>query len=96
MRLTVGPSVHNPGPQARPETASDSTGSTKNLPARDPCQKARNAHAIKIPSMLALRENNGKRDKPLPETAKKSLLSHESRADELNYRKLKYQKNNPL
>lgn len=46
--------------------------------------------------MLALRENNGKRDKPLPEAAKKSLLSHESRADELNYRKLKYQKNNPL
>jgi hypothetical protein len=61
-------------------------------------QRARNAHAIKDSSRLALRENSGKRDKPLPGTAKGSVLSQESRADELNRRELilMYRKNNPL
>jgi hypothetical protein len=82
--------------QARPETASDSTGTTKKLPVRSHCQKGlhrtRNAHAIKDSSRLALRENSGKHAKPLPGTAKESVLSQEPGTDEVNRRELMHRK----
>jgi hypothetical protein len=61
-----------------------------------PSPKGSQRACHKISSSLALRENNGKRNKPLHGTGQKSPPSHKSHADALNRRELKFQKNNPL
>jgi hypothetical protein len=55
-------------------------------------QRARNAHAIKDSSRLALHENSGKRDEPLLGTAKESVLNQEPGVDELNRCELLHRK----
>jgi hypothetical protein len=57
-----------------------------------PSPKGSQRACHKISSSLALRENNGKRNKPLHGTGQKSPPSHKSHADALNRRPIEVSK----